>query len=278
MSNNTVNQEKYLYLLDYASLFRLKLIKEFLGAIDGKMVSDIGCGNGSVSFLFQSLGAKVYSVDVSMRALQQTRSLRSLNEHKFDPSLCQGDAMKLPFREEVFDIVCCIETLEHLSDDRAAIKEIARVAKPESTVILSVPYDARATGKEEMPGHYRRYSFETLKERLYSSQFHLERVVFWCFPMLRLLDLIRARSVFAALGLLIENLSSKKDSSVKFRSLRNHDVFVHSLGRFYRTKFWRRAVLPLLMRILELNKLFRNSPYSNDVFLIFRKAHYSEPE
>jgi ubiquinone/menaquinone biosynthesis C-methylase UbiE len=280
MNSNTLNKKNISDFLDYASLFRMKLIREFLGDVDGKMAVDIGCGSGYTSFLLWFLGAKVHSIDISTKALQVTRSLRNLSKcsTQFESNLCQGDATRLPIKGEIFDLVCCLETLEHLPDDRTAINEIARVTKPGGMVILAVPYDARVTGKEKSLGHYRRYSFKTMKERLYSRQLRLERVIFWCFPMLKLFDLIRLRYVYATLGLLIETLSDRNNSSHKLRNLRNHDTFVHSLIRFYCTKFWRKVALPSLLHVLKINKLFQNSPYSNDVFLICRKAHHVEKD
>ena len=274
MKSNTADQEKYLYFLDYSPVFRMKLIREILGDIDEKMAVDIGCGSGSISFLLWFLGAKVHSIDISKKALQVTKSLRNIGKcnTQFKPNLCQGDATKLPIKGEIFDIVCCLETLEHLLDDRTAVDEIARVTKLGGMIILSVPYDARATGKETSLGRYRRYSFKTIEERLGSTQLLPKRVVFWCFPFLKLLDLMRLRYFCAVLGLLIEALSDRNGFSRKPHNLRNRDTFLHSLIRFYRTEFWRKAALPLLLRTLDLNKLFQNLPYSNDVFLIFRKA------
>jgi len=299
MKSSTADQAKYLYfsfgsptsslwsypIFDYASLFRMKLVREFLGDIEGKTVIDIGCGNGSISLLLWLLGAKVHSIDTSMEALQVTRSARNLSERsaQFAPNLCKGDAMRLPYKEETFDIVCCLETLEFVPDDIPAIEEIERVTKPGGMVILFIPYDARATGEEKPLGYYRRYSVKTMKEKLGSRQLRLKRVTFWYFPMLKLLDLVRLRYILAALGLLIEALSRKSDL-YKSRNLRNHDTFVHSLIRFYRTKFWHKTALPLLMHVFDLNKLFQHSPYSsararaNDVFLILTKTYYVEKD
>jgi ubiquinone/menaquinone biosynthesis C-methylase UbiE len=293
MKSSAVDQEEYLYrssgadsslwsfpIFDYASSFRMQLMRGFLGDIEGKTVVDIGCGNGAISLLLWLLGAKVHSIDTSIKALQVTRGLRDLSERnaQFEPNLCQGDAMQLPYKGETFDIVCCLETLEFVPDDIPAIKEIERVTKPGGIVILFIPYDARATGEEKSLGYYRRYSIETIKEKLCSRQLHVKHVAFWYFPMLKLFDLIRLRKIYAALGLLIGALSDK-NKSYRSHNLRNRDTFVHSLIRFYRTRFWRQAALPLLIRILDLNKLFQNSPYSdaragaNDVFLILKKQY-----
>jgi ubiquinone/menaquinone biosynthesis C-methylase UbiE len=280
MNNNVLNERIMADFLDYASIFRMKLIIEFVKPLDGKMAIDIGCGRGSISFLLWFLGARTHSVDISAGALQQTKSIRRLDKCSalFQPNLCQGDAIRLPFREEIFDIVCCLETLGLLPDDRTAIEEIERVVKPGGTVILAVPYDNRAVGKEQKLEYNRRYSFKSLKDLLHNGQLHPERVVFWRFPVLELLDRIKVRNAFVALGLLVDTLSNKSSILPRFRNYRNNEKFVYFLVRFYRTGFWRRVALPILLLTLSANRFFRNLPYSNmrkgstDVFLVLRKT------
>jgi 2-polyprenyl-3-methyl-5-hydroxy-6-metoxy-1,4-benzoquinol methylase len=90
--------ESTLHLLDYASLFRLKLIHGFVGDIKNKKVLDVGCGNGSVSYLLGYLGAEVYDLDISKQALVGTKNLCNTKqaENSFEPELLQGDATQLP--------------------------------------------------------------------------------------------------------------------------------------------------------------------------------------
>jgi ubiquinone/menaquinone biosynthesis C-methylase UbiE len=254
-----------LHLLDYASLFRLKLIQEFIGAVKDKEILDLGCGNGSVSLLLWYLGAKVHSVDITRQALNSTRNLKKINENTapFSPCLCMGDATKLPLRNEAFDVVFCIETLEHIQDDKSAIKEIERVTKRGGTVILAVPYSSKASSIQKSSGTYRCYSFKAMKNRLFSKTLRLTRSIFWCFPVLKLLDLLKARTFFAVLGFLARYSCEQNNDSGEHAS---------SLAVFYQTRFWRRAMLPFVMALLRFNMLFQKLPYSNDVFLIFVKA------
>lgn len=260
---NFVEQQNFkecsLHLLDYASLFRLKIIQEFVANVKGKTILDLGCGNGSISLLMWYLGAKVHSVDITKQALNSTRNLNKINKNTapFNPRLCMGDATELPLKTEAFDIVFCIETLEHIQDDKSAIKEIERVTKRGGTVILAVPYSSKVSRIQ----NYRCYSFKTIKERLFSKALRLTRSVFWCFPVLRLLDLLRARMFFSVLGFLVK----------PSREL-NNDASARSLAVFYQTRFWRRAMLPLVMALLRFNLMFQKLPYSNDVFLVFVKA------
>jgi len=49
------------------------------------------------------------------------------------------DIMNLPFADDVFDAVICNHVLEHVSDDRLAMKELYRVVKPRGWALLQVP-------------------------------------------------------------------------------------------------------------------------------------------
>jgi len=47
--------------------------------------------------------------------------------------------LKLPFKDEVFDVVICSEVLEHISDNKTAIAELVRVLKTGKDLVVSVP-------------------------------------------------------------------------------------------------------------------------------------------
>lgn len=51
----------------------------------------------------------------------------------------RGNGQLLPFKGDTFDIVTCIETLEHIEDYKSVLREIHRVVKPNGTVIVSTP-------------------------------------------------------------------------------------------------------------------------------------------
>jgi SAM-dependent methyltransferase len=52
---------------------------------------------------------------------------------------CVGDAGRLPYADDSFDVVICSEVLEHLPDVDAALSEIARITKPGGKFACSVP-------------------------------------------------------------------------------------------------------------------------------------------
>tara|TARA_B100001245_G_C22881953_1_gene424200 strand:- start:1198 stop:1965 length:768 start_codon:yes stop_codon:yes gene_type:complete len=50
------------------------------------------------------------------------------------------DIHKIPFQNETFDVILCNHVLEHVDDDKKALKEIERVMKKEGFAILQVPF------------------------------------------------------------------------------------------------------------------------------------------
>ncbi|MCW4033993.1 MAG: methyltransferase domain-containing protein [Candidatus Bathyarchaeota archaeon] len=253
--------ESSLHLLDYASLFRLKLIHNLVGDVKDKTILDLGCGNGSISYLLWYLGANVYSVDISKQALFDTKNLGT----GFDSNICQGDATMLPFKPESFDLVFCVETLEHIQDDQTAIKQIEKVSKSGGTIVLAVPYSSRADAAQDSVKNYRYYSFKTMKNRLFSEHLRFQYMFFWYFPLLKLLEMLRVRVLFTVLGYLVEPKNEKIKPKTGGR-------FASSLTAFYNTRFWRRLAMPVLLKVFDLNMLFKNLPYSDDVFLVFTKT------
>jgi len=98
---------------------------------------NVGCGEGQmISRLFQSgMRYKMTAIDID--------PVRIAFAHNHNPvcDYVMADIFHLPFKTWAFDYVIATEILEHLSNPLAALKEIARVAKPNAPVILSVPHE-----------------------------------------------------------------------------------------------------------------------------------------
>jgi SAM-dependent methyltransferase len=97
------------------------------------------------------------------------------------------DVQQMPFADNVFDVVICNHVLEHVPDDRQAIREILRVLKPGGFAILQVPMDMEMEKTYEDPSvtttaarekhfrqkdHYRLYGRDYL-ERLKENGFRI---------------------------------------------------------------------------------------------------------
>ena len=92
-------------------------------------ILDVGCGPGSITSSLAQLVAEgqVIGIDFAEEALENARNQPNL------PANCTfqiGDAMKLDFDDNVFDVVHTSQVLCHLRDPVAAIKGFRRVLKP----------------------------------------------------------------------------------------------------------------------------------------------------
>jgi len=70
------------------------------------------------------------------------------------------DGKTIPFPDGRFDGAICIEVLEHVDDPQAFMTEVARVLKPESRLLLTVPWSAR---RHHIPHDYHRFTRERLQ-------------------------------------------------------------------------------------------------------------------
>jgi SAM-dependent methyltransferase len=78
-----------------------------------------------------------------------------------------GTVSRLPFGDGEFDLVAALDIVEHVDDDDAALYELARVAAPSSTLLISAPLHASRWSKfDDLVGHRRRYEPEELLSKL----------------------------------------------------------------------------------------------------------------
>jgi SAM-dependent methyltransferase len=64
---------------------------------------------------------------------------RKLNAHIADLTYDVQDALHLSYEDERFDAVTCLEVIEHVSDSRRLLAELARVVKPGGNIVLTCP-------------------------------------------------------------------------------------------------------------------------------------------
>jgi ubiquinone/menaquinone biosynthesis C-methylase UbiE len=120
---------------------------ERLGLRPGDRVLDLGCGFGRHAFEAARRGARVVAVDrgdVELKEVDHTFAAMSdageiTGVAARSAGAVQGDALALPFRNGAFDRVIAAEVLEHIDDDRAALRELARVLRPGGTMAVTVP-------------------------------------------------------------------------------------------------------------------------------------------
>lgn len=105
--------------------------------VTGKKVLEVGAGSGRDSIKISSMGGNGYVVDYASSSLQTIREI-SANE-KADLTLIKGDAFKLPFKDESFDVVFHQGLLEHFRNPEDLLKENIRVMKKGGLLLVDVP-------------------------------------------------------------------------------------------------------------------------------------------
>lgn len=111
---------------------------------------DLGCGPGNTLTRLGRWG-HAFGSDFSLDALAFARS-------KGMSRLVSSDSTALPFRPASFDCVVALDVLEHVEDDVAALREVARVLRPGGAFLFAVPaFPALWRHHDRMYGHFRRY-------------------------------------------------------------------------------------------------------------------------
>jgi SAM-dependent methyltransferase len=86
-----------------------------------------------------------------------------------DGLVLKEDATKFSFSDKLFDIIIGNHILEHIPDDRKAMKEIYRVLKPGGRAVLQVPYSESIDNSIETPG----IDDPSLQSKLYGQEDHV---------------------------------------------------------------------------------------------------------
>ena len=119
---------------------RVEFIREELSGSSPGLVLDAGCGLGAYLPFLMRESSRVIGADFNLHNLRKAFVRNRLSQPETRAHLAGASIEKTPVRSEVFDVIICIETLEHVADDGAVVKEFRRLIKPGGRLILSVPY------------------------------------------------------------------------------------------------------------------------------------------
>jgi SAM-dependent methyltransferase len=132
-----------------------QLIREYIGNVSGLCVLEVACGRGGFVRQLVGAGARVTGCDFSSAALRATHAkLAQANGH-LSAALIQGDAQSLPFADAAFDVIVSCETIEHLPQVQAALREMRRVTRPGGKLFLTTPNYFNFMGLYELYARFR---------------------------------------------------------------------------------------------------------------------------
>ncbi len=143
---------------------------------DSKIL-DIGCSSGIFLKDLEALGFKLenlYGIDISDSAIENCKANGIQNSFVMD-------AQNITLTES-FDIIIASDCLEHLEDDKKALKNWKSLLKIGGTMYVFVPaYMSLWSYHDTINMHYRRYTNEELKSKLVAENLSVEKASYWNF-------------------------------------------------------------------------------------------------
>lgn len=115
---------------------RLGWIEHRAGGLSGRRVADVGCGGGILAESMALRGADIVGIDLAAEALAAARTHASNHEVAVDYR--EQSAEDLAAAEPAsFDVVTCMEMLEHVPDPASIVRACATLVRPGGTVVFS---------------------------------------------------------------------------------------------------------------------------------------------
>jgi len=150
--------------------------------IKNPKILSVGTGTGGELKVLNNFG-EIWVLDLNKKALDLIP--KELYKQKK-----VGDVQKLPFPKEFFDVVIASDIIEHVENDKKAIKEVRRVLKKGGALIFTVPaHQFLFSSHDKALGHKKRYSKKQLKDL--TKAFNLTKLGYWNFFLSPLIVLKR---------------------------------------------------------------------------------------
>ncbi len=119
---------------------RARKIIDGLELKNGEKILDLGCGDGFYIHLLTQLPVNLDITGFDYDDIVLKNARKNIGNNKI--KLISGTAEKTPFKNESFNKIIMTEVLEHVGDDKKAMKEVHRILKKNGTLVLTVPsYD-----------------------------------------------------------------------------------------------------------------------------------------
>lgn len=122
------HSEAKVYALYHLNPLRFEYFDRHIKTWQGLKVLDVGCGGGFSCEYIAARDTKVFGIDRSSTCINAAIAHAACSDLAIDYQF--GLAENLPYPDSYFDVVLCVDVLEHITDPKQAITEIYRVLKP----------------------------------------------------------------------------------------------------------------------------------------------------
>lgn len=111
-----------------------RLIVDFAADVAGARVLDAGCGDGLLACSLAERGAHSVGLDADRRML--VAAAARAGGRGVHATFVEGRVERVPFADDVFDVVVAVTVLCFVSDASVAVREIARVLRPGGRLVI----------------------------------------------------------------------------------------------------------------------------------------------
>lgn len=124
------------WLQKYWHWRRFSEVDKFITPVSGKVL-DIGCHSGLLTqrIIKKTSSHEIHGIDLSPKAIEGAKKRITSGSFKV------ADAQDLPFGDNSFDAIFCLEVIEHVDEPEKVIAEIKRVLKKGGYGVILVPTD-----------------------------------------------------------------------------------------------------------------------------------------
>jgi len=144
------------------------LLKKITNWNKNEVVLDAGCGSGRFIRLLSPFVKEMHGIDISGEALKIAKNFKIKNA-----IIKKGSILKIPYRDNFFDKVICIDVIEHVKDDKKALEEMKRVVKRNGEVIV---YFCHGNLNPKI-GHVHSYNIQTIQKLIRKVGFKIENIL-----------------------------------------------------------------------------------------------------
>lgn len=132
-------------------------------------VLDAGCGSGRTLQELDRYGR--------VAAMELDPDAAALAAGRGDHEVRIAALPAVPWPSESFDLITCLDVIEHVEDDVAALTELRRVARPAAVLLMTVPAYPLLWSRHDVANHhFRRYTRGALRRALGAAGWRLRRL------------------------------------------------------------------------------------------------------
>lgn len=151
----------------------MSFVRKNLPRKSNPKILDAGCGPGPMLNDLSKLGS-LSAMDYSQDAIEfcKTKNTCDLRQGSFPDNV--------PFEKNQFDLIVCLDVIEHIDDDRNSVKALHDLLVNDGKMIITVPALMCLWSRwDDLNAHKRRYNIQNFKEVLSVNNFEIEKISYY---------------------------------------------------------------------------------------------------